>query len=280
MPIGVLSQRVGVSPDLLRKWERRYGVLKPTRTAGNRRLYSRIDEARVQLMLRHMGRRLPAAQAAQLALAAHFKQAPGVTAAMIEQAAVTATNTASFERTLVPMLVADDQRQYVGANQAACLLLRMSRDEILRLRIDDLSPSDARDETARLWAAFLQDGTQSGTFELALPDNGRLRVDYSAKAHVAPGRHLSLFSFPASKPARRSTATPRRRSALSEREREVLTLVASGERGHSIADALGITPATVERHVRHCLAKLGAKNRAHAIAIGLERGEITINMGS
>lgn len=48
MPIGELSRRVGVSSDLLRKWERRYAVLQPGRTVGNQRLYSQVDEARVR----------------------------------------------------------------------------------------------------------------------------------------------------------------------------------------------------------------------------------------
>ena len=44
--IGVLSGRVGVSPGLLRAWERRYGLLQPSRSAGGFRLYSGADEAR------------------------------------------------------------------------------------------------------------------------------------------------------------------------------------------------------------------------------------------
>jgi hypothetical protein len=46
IPIGELSRRLGVSADVLRKWERRYGILKPGRTLGNQRLYSQVDEAR------------------------------------------------------------------------------------------------------------------------------------------------------------------------------------------------------------------------------------------
>lgn len=75
MPIGELSRRVGVSSDLVRKWERRYGVLKPGRTSGNRRLYSGVDEARLRLMLGHVRRGVPAAQAAELATAARFRVA-------------------------------------------------------------------------------------------------------------------------------------------------------------------------------------------------------------
>jgi DNA-binding transcriptional MerR regulator len=73
MPIGELSRRVGVSTDLLRKWERRYGVLKPGRTNGNQRLYSRVDEARVRLMISHVRSGIAPAQAAELALGARFK---------------------------------------------------------------------------------------------------------------------------------------------------------------------------------------------------------------
>jgi DNA-binding transcriptional MerR regulator len=67
--IGALSRRVGVSPELLRAWERRYGVLQPRRTEGGFRLYSAADERRVRAMLRHVEAGVPAAEAARLALA-------------------------------------------------------------------------------------------------------------------------------------------------------------------------------------------------------------------
>jgi MerR family transcriptional regulator, light-induced transcriptional regulator len=73
MPIRELSRRVGVSTDLLRKWERRYGVLKPARTVGNQRLYSRLDEARARVMLGHVRQGVPAAQAAELAIGTRFR---------------------------------------------------------------------------------------------------------------------------------------------------------------------------------------------------------------
>jgi MerR family transcriptional regulator, light-induced transcriptional regulator len=66
--IGELAKRTGVSPELLRAWEQRYGLLRPTRTAGGFRLYSVADEARVQGMQRLVSGGLAAAQAAQLIL--------------------------------------------------------------------------------------------------------------------------------------------------------------------------------------------------------------------
>ena len=51
-PIGVVSQRTGLTPDVLRVWERRYSVVKPKRTPGGQRLYSDSDIARLALLHR------------------------------------------------------------------------------------------------------------------------------------------------------------------------------------------------------------------------------------
>jgi MerR family transcriptional regulator, light-induced transcriptional regulator len=67
--IGELSRRVGVSPELLRAWERRYGLLHPARTGGGLRLYSAEDERRVRAMQAHLENGLSAAEAARLASA-------------------------------------------------------------------------------------------------------------------------------------------------------------------------------------------------------------------
>jgi DNA-binding transcriptional MerR regulator len=66
--IGELAKRTGVSPELLRAWEQRYGLLQPTRTPGGFRLYSPADQARVQRMQALVSGGLAAAQAARLVL--------------------------------------------------------------------------------------------------------------------------------------------------------------------------------------------------------------------
>ena len=48
--IGEFSRRVGVSPELLRAWERRYGLLQPIRSEGGFRLYTDDDAERVARM--------------------------------------------------------------------------------------------------------------------------------------------------------------------------------------------------------------------------------------
>jgi DNA-binding transcriptional MerR regulator len=74
--IGELSRRVGVSPELLRAWETRYALLRPSRSAGGFRLYSDEDEARVRLMRLYQERGLSAAEAARLAASAEPGAAP------------------------------------------------------------------------------------------------------------------------------------------------------------------------------------------------------------
>ena len=66
--IGELARRTGVSPELLRAWERRYGLLRPERSSGGYRLYSAEDERRVGTMTGALGRGISAAEAAKLAL--------------------------------------------------------------------------------------------------------------------------------------------------------------------------------------------------------------------
>jgi DNA-binding transcriptional MerR regulator len=68
MRIGELSRRTGVSPELLRAWEQRYGLLQPTRSAGGFRLYSGADEARVRRTTALLKDGLSAAEAARLAV--------------------------------------------------------------------------------------------------------------------------------------------------------------------------------------------------------------------
>lgn len=74
--IGELSKRSGVSVELLRAWERRYGLLKPARSPGGLRLYSPQDLQRVRVMREHLAAGLAAAEAAALTSQAELEQEP------------------------------------------------------------------------------------------------------------------------------------------------------------------------------------------------------------
>lgn len=64
--------------------------------------------------------------------------------------------------------------------------------------------------------------------------------------------------------------------ALTAREIEVLSLIASGKSNKLIAAQLSVTEETVKGHVKNILSKLGAKDRTHAVTLGLKRGIIQL----
>jgi DNA-binding NarL/FixJ family response regulator len=66
--------------------------------------------------------------------------------------------------------------------------------------------------------------------------------------------------------------SPHPTGQLTARERDVLRLVADGRPGKQIARALGISERTVKFHTTSLLRKLGADNRAQAVALAAQRG--------
>jgi DNA-binding NarL/FixJ family response regulator len=65
-------------------------------------------------------------------------------------------------------------------------------------------------------------------------------------------------------------------AALTARELEVLRLVASGCANKAISAHLDINEETTKTHVKNILAKLGARDRTHAVSLGLKRGIISV----
>ncbi|GLV53737.1 DNA-binding response regulator [Dictyobacter sp. S3.2.2.5] len=91
-------------------------------------------------------------------------------------------------------------------------------------------------------------------------------------------RLLTLMQTPeATVVAPKSEQAPARENVeLTGREREVLLLVAHGERNKEIAAHLGISEPTVKSHLATIYYKLGVDSRASAVATALERGIITL----
>jgi DNA-binding NarL/FixJ family response regulator len=73
-------------------------------------------------------------------------------------------------------------------------------------------------------------------------------------------------SDPASQPSRHGY-----REELTERELAVLRLAADGLQNHEIGQRLFIAEETVKTHIKHLLAKLPARSRAHAVALGFRQ---------
>ena len=89
-----------------------------------------------------------------------------------------------------------------------------------------------------------------------------IRAAYAGQATLAPEAAQALTQA--------KTSLPKLGSDLSARELEVLVLVVAGLNNNEIADQLVISPFTVKNHVRACISKLGANNRAQAAALAVE----------
>jgi DNA-binding CsgD family transcriptional regulator len=183
----------------------------------------------------------------------------------------------------LPLLVVDDDCRCVDVGLSACRLLGVSRDEVIGNLIDELLAPGARDGFRHVWEAFREEGGHAGPFLLdtATP----IEASVTVTAGVLPSRHLVVLT-----PTRADRAGPRPNGALGARdraaragrdrdptlrERQVLRLLASGATDVQIAGWLSLSPATVQTHVRNAKAKLGARTRAQAVALALQRGMIT-----
>lgn len=194
---------------------------------------------------------------------------------------------AAFEPSRHPMLIADGQRRWVTGNAAACELLGVAREELPWRTIDDFTPPGERRRLEDEWEAFLAAGAAEGWYHLYLHDRGPVALEFSATANVLPGRHLSVIIPSDEAPVRRTDGALARKATwtrlaaessgrleLTEREREIMALVASGLQTVDVAERLFLSPETVKSHVQNAMGKLGAHTRAHAVAIALTTAQI------
>ena len=69
-----------------------------------------------------------------------------------------------------------------------------SRDELLKMSVQDLTPEMRQDAAGLLWNRFIQAGTQAGDYVLVRKNGSPVAVHYAAYASVAPGVHVSLLT--------------------------------------------------------------------------------------
>jgi DNA-binding NarL/FixJ family response regulator len=100
-----------------------------------------------------------------------------------------------------------------------------------------------------------------------------VRVVAAGEALLAPTVTARLIrEFARRVPAPRRAE---RLAALTQREREILVLVARGMSNAEIADALTLSPATVKTHVSRILAKADARDRAQLVVLAYESGLVS-----
>jgi len=93
----------------------------------------------------------------------------------------------------VPVLLADDERNYREASSGAGKLLGLPRKQIIGHPMDDFVEPEFKPRMPVLWQDFLELGEQQGTLSLLGADGLSKEVDYIAKGHVLPVRHLLIL---------------------------------------------------------------------------------------
>nr|WP_233558268.1 response regulator transcription factor [Tessaracoccus sp. OH4464_COT-324] len=99
-----------------------------------------------------------------------------------------------------------------------------------------------------------------------------IRTVHSGEAVIAPSATKRLFDHLMTTLPDTQRARPEQLNCLTDREREVLQLIARGLSNTEIAQSLVVAEATVKTHVGRILMKLGARDRVQAVVIAYETG--------
>ncbi len=99
-----------------------------------------------------------------------------------------------------------------------------------------------------------------------------IRLVAQGESLLSPAATRSLVAQFLAQPAQFDAAGPKLLAGLTEREREIVILVASGLSNQDIADRLFLSPLTVKTHVNRAMMKLGARDRAQVVVIAYQAG--------
>ena|SRR5437899_73846 len=180
----------------------------------------------------------------------------------------------AFKRSRNPMVLLDDQRRHVEVNGPYLELLGYRRKGLIGHPVYQFVAGGPL-VSPREWQATLAKGEFTGTADLVRSDGRPVTVQYAAHTEVVTGRRLVLFvclktSRRARAPGDRPPASPA--STLSERELEIVRMIAHGSSGPEIAEELHLSHNTVRTHVGNAMHKLGVRSRAQLVAKSLGEG--------
>jgi PAS domain S-box-containing protein len=171
-------------------------------------------------------------------------------------------------------MVFDDERRFLHVSESATTLLGASLENLLTHRLEHFIPQEHWPALQQFWADLERRGSRHGLHELLRDDGSRTTIGFRATWNFGPGQHL--MAAHEARPRRNGAGGRRqpRKGTLTPREREVLQLAADGQSPPEIARILVVSPGTVKTHFQHIYKKLGAHDRASAVAQCLRGGLI------
>jgi PAS domain S-box-containing protein len=182
---------------------------------------------------------------------------------------------AAFRDSRNAMVLADDVRRIVDVNGACLRLLGHPRADVVNRHMWEFVAGGPA-MTPRQWAAGLGRQRFTGEAEMVRVDGTTVDVQWGATTEVVTGRMLvlvvALSVSGRGRGLRLAGEFETRGGALSDREREIVRLVALGATGPEIADELQISHNTVRTHLRNSMQRVGARSRAQLVAKALGEG--------
>jgi PAS domain S-box-containing protein len=186
----------------------------------------------------------------------------------------------AFEHSSNGIALVDEHRRFVAVNDALLATLGATREQIVGRSVIDAIPASERQRAQREWDEFLRSGGDySGGGPIVRPDGAEVEIEVAARLMTAGARRVAICVVTSASGSGRSLP-PGRGSPqllterLTQREREVVMLIALGHSTPQIAEMLHISGSTVRTHVRNAMAKLCAHTRAQLVAIVLSRNDI------
>ncbi|MFB7665871.1 response regulator [Kitasatospora sp. NPDC056138] len=132
------------------------------------------------------------------------------------------------------------------------------------------------DEDDHVYGALRAGASGFVVKDMALDDIlAAVRVVAAGDALIAPGVTRRLIADFVGRPGAAPERSPQPVEGITEREREVLTLVGRGRSNTEIAEDLFITVATAKTHVSRLFGKLGARDRVQLVITAYEMGLVT-----
>src|SRR4051812_18318743 len=183
----------------------------------------------------------------------------------------------AFKSSQNAMALCDDERRIIDVNGAMAQLSGYRPSQMRGTHTYDYVEGGAllsREE----WRSTIARGDVTSDAEIRCADGSGMRVQFGVHPETVTGQRLVLFVALSvsrwGRHFRRSEEGGDSLGELSQREREVLGMVALGATSPEIASTLHISHNTVRKHVSNSMRKLNARSRAHLVAKALGEGHV------
>jgi len=175
-----------------------------------------------------------------------------------------------FETSVTPVAILDDRRRLLEMNTAAREMLQSCGRDPAGEAAEEAIADAERERSEADWRQLLREGRMSGTRTLLRADRSEVHVVFAAVVEAFGGGRRAIYTLkPSVETFDGALGAAICAGALTNREEQVVRLIAEGLDTSDIAGVLHVSPNTVRSHVRNAMSKLSARTRAQLVALVL-----------